>query len=342
MQINAKNENKIILKIIYEQIPTKFICDQIEILENILIAFANDNKLNYNSIYFLYSGSSLLPYQLKKPIYEIIKTGDLKEKRMLLLAYQLEFDTIQEDEIIIILSIESTKIELLTGKKGDKIIDIIRDSIKLDLNYCIFKYKNKKIDLEKKFDDIADNEDKKQLKIELIANYTIPLIVNFVNEKKIYTIQCLLGDRVDNKIEQYFIENHLDSEDYYLVYENKIFEDYYYKIFYEIIPEDKIQNSFQNENINNNTIKSFPSSETLNESNQIKFFDKEKIMVLPEINKRKIEIEINVILKSCSIRYKRKISKCCRIIKIGLLYFIGSVFIFIGLFLFFGGWILFL
>ena len=46
MQINAKNENKIIIKIIYEQIPTKFICDQIEILENILIAFANDNKLN--------------------------------------------------------------------------------------------------------------------------------------------------------------------------------------------------------------------------------------------------------------------------------------------------------
>ena len=160
MQINAKNENKIIIKIIYEQIPTKFICDQIEILENILIAFANDNKLNYNSIYFLYSGSSLLPYQLKKPINEIIKPVDLNEKRMLLLAYQLEFDIIQEDEIIIILSIESTKIEKLTGKKGDKIKDIIRNSIKLDLNYCTFKYKNNEIDLEKKFDDIADNDDK--------------------------------------------------------------------------------------------------------------------------------------------------------------------------------------
>ena len=122
-----------------------------------------------------------------------------------------------------------------------------------------------------------------------------------------------MGDRVDNRIEQYFSENHLDSEDYYLVYENKIFEDYYYKIFYKIIPEDKIQNSFQNENINNNILKSFPTSETLNESNQIKFNDKEKIIVLPlnEINKRKIEIEINVILKSCSIRYRRKISKCC-------------------------------
>ena len=160
MQINAQNDGEIILQIIYEQIPTTFKCDLNEIIEKHLIKFANDNKLNFNSIYFLYSGLLLLPNQLKKPINDIIKTGDRNEKRMLLLAYQLEFDIIQEDEIIIILSIESTKIEKLTGKKGDKIKDIIRNSIKLDLNYCTFKYKNNEIDLEKKFDDIADNDDK--------------------------------------------------------------------------------------------------------------------------------------------------------------------------------------
>ena len=156
-----------------------------------------------------------------------------------------------------------------------------------------------------------------------------------------------MGDRVDNRIEQYFSENHLDSEDYYLIYENKILNNYFYKIFYEIIPEDKIQNSFQNENINNNTIKSFSSSETLNELNQIKSNDKEKIMIHPinEINKRKIEIEINVILKSCSIRYKRKISKCwdnckkcCCCVKSCIALPI-SLFI---LFILYGGWEIFI
>ena len=184
MEINEQNENKITLQVIYEQRPTTFKCDLNEILEKHLINFSNDNKLNYNSVCFLYSGSSLNRNELKKPINEIIKPVDLNEKRMLLLAYQLEFDIIQEDEIIVILSIESVKIEKLTGKKGDKIKDIIRDSIKLDLNYCTFKYRNKIIDLEKKFDDIVDNEDKKKLKIDLTVNYTIPLIVYFVNKKK--------------------------------------------------------------------------------------------------------------------------------------------------------------
>jgi len=118
-----------------------------------------------------------------------------------------------------------------------------------------------------------------------------------------------LGDKINSIIEKYFDQNHLDSRDYNLYYENKILDDYYSKIFYEIISEDKINNSLNNETDNGNTIKSLPLNDNLNESNQIKFNDKEKITILP-VNERKIEIEIKVDRKCCCIIFKREISDC--------------------------------
>ena len=79
------------------------------------------------------------------------------------------------------------------------------------------------------------------------------------------------------------------------------------KIFYEIISEDKINNSLNNETENGNTIKSVPSNENLNELNKIKFNVKEKITILP-VNEIKIEIELKPERKCCCIIFKRKIS----------------------------------
>ena len=44
MQINVQNNKKITLKIIYEQTPTEIECELTEILEKLLIEFANENK----------------------------------------------------------------------------------------------------------------------------------------------------------------------------------------------------------------------------------------------------------------------------------------------------------
>ena len=273
--------------------------------------FSKSNNINYSTIYFLYSGSPLLPEQLKKSINEIITTGDKKDKIMILLAYHLEFEIKQEDEIIIILIIESIKIKKAIGKKGEIIKNIINSSIKLELNWCTFKYKGNLINIQEKFDDIADGEDKNLLKIEITVNYTIPLIINFSFAKCCqiykYKIKCLLGDKINSIIEKYFDQNHLDSRNYNLYYENKILDNYFRKIFYEIISEDKINNSLNNETENGNTIKSLPSNENLNESNKIKFNVKEKITVLP-VNERKIEIELKADRKCCCIIFKRKIS----------------------------------
>ena len=58
--------------------------------------------------------------------------------------------------------------------------------------------------MNQKFDDIANEEDKKIYEC-LIVNYTIPLIVYFIGEKnEKYSIQCLLQDKVRDKIDSYF------------------------------------------------------------------------------------------------------------------------------------------
>ena len=282
-------------------------------LEKYITEFLQLNKLNSSSIYFLYNGTSLPQEQFKKPISEIISKINKKDKIMQLLAYYSEFNINEENEIIIILSIESFKIEQATGKKEETIKNIIKNLIKFDFIWCIFTYKEEEIDIDIKFDDIADDEDKETSKIEITVNYTIPLIVNFtMNKNKKSIIQCLFGNMVSNKIEPFFVQEHLNMEDYNLVYNNKIFDEFYYKSFYVIISEANKELNFDNEHIAN-TIKSFPINENLNDTNKIKINDKEKIDVLPinKLNERKIEIEIQFILKSFCCRFKIKMSKCC-------------------------------
>ena len=256
--LNIQNNEQITLIIYYEQNPYyNHKCDVNESLEKYIIEYAKSQQLDYSSLYILYGGISLLSDDLKKPISKIIKSQDKKDKIMaLLLCQNSEFSVNNLDSITIVLSIESVKAVKLNGTKEETIRDIIRNSslIKLDLKWCIFKYREKDIDLNQKFDDLVDNYyDQQNKEIVITVNYTIPLIVNMINEKnKKYEIKCLLKDKVRDIIDSYFCKKHLDKYDYYLIYENKIMDNYYYKIFYEIISEDKIQNRFPNEKINNN------------------------------------------------------------------------------------------
>ena len=78
----------------------------------------------------------------------------------------------------------------------------------LDFKWCEFKYKDNKINIEQNFDNIANDEDKKQLKMVIYVKYTIPLIVKFVDEQNnIYKTQCLFGENVYEKIAHFFTIN---------------------------------------------------------------------------------------------------------------------------------------
>ncbi len=223
------------------------------------------------------------------------------------------------DEIRIILAIESIKIIKYKGERRESILDIIKynqnPKYKLVLNNFIFKYNDIEIDSNKKFDDIASTEDKKNLRITIIANYKIPLIVEFVNKKNNQFFNCFLKDRISKYINEYFYYNKFDINDYDLYYENQKFENYQYKIFYEIISQDKIQKAISGENMINH-IKNFESSDNLNKTNTPIVNDKEKrvdtIIPVLQTTENKIKIKIKVVLKCCIVRCCRSICLCCK------------------------------
>ena len=106
---------------------------------------------------------------------------------MTILLYEgNELEAKDQDEIKILLLIESVKKIELKGKKGETIKDIIKNYsiFKIDLKWCIFKYKENEIDLNKKFDNIANDEDKTKSELIITVNYTIPVIVNCFKENK--------------------------------------------------------------------------------------------------------------------------------------------------------------
>ena len=161
---NKKEEESITLILNYEQTIYEYKCYLKDLLEKYFLIFEKSTNIDHSYIYILYRGVTFYGKKFKKPISEIINDQDKKDKIMTLLIYiDTELNKNDLDEIKIVLALESVKIYKLKGERRELIIDIIRDSpnFKLDLKCCIFTYKEKEIDINQKFDDIANDEDKK-------------------------------------------------------------------------------------------------------------------------------------------------------------------------------------
>ena len=315
-----KEEEPITIIMNYEQNIQNYKCCLNDSLEKYVLQFAKLYNINYSYIYALYNSNSLYGLNFKQHISEIITEPDKKEKRMSLLIYIFtEMNKTDLDEIRIILAIESIEIIKYKGERRESILDIIKykqnPKFKLDINNFIFKYKDIEIDSNQKFDDIASKEDKKNLHITIIANYKIPLIVEFVNKKNRQYYKCFLKDKISDYVNGYLYYNKIDINDCDLYYENKKFENYQYKIFYEILSKDKIQKAISGENIINH-IKNFESSDNLNKTNTPIVNDKEKrvdtIIPVLQTQEKKIKIRIKVVLKCCIVRCCRSICQSCK------------------------------
>ncbi len=315
-----KEEEPITIIMNYEQNIQNYKCLLNDSLEKYVLQFAKLYNINYSYIYALYNSNSLYGLNFKQHISEIITEPDKKEKRMSLLIYIFtEMNKTDLDEIRIILAIESIEIIKYKGERRESILDIIKykqnPKFKLDINNFIFKYKDIEIDSNQKFDDIASKEDKKNLHITIIANYKIPLIVEFVNKKNRQYYKCFLKDKISDYVNGYLYYNKIDINDCDLYYENKKFENYQYKIFYEILSKDKIQKAISGENIINH-IKNFESSDNLNKTNTPIVNDKEKrvdtIIPVLQTQEKKIKIRIKVVLKCCIVRCCRSICQSCK------------------------------
>ena len=176
VQINEIINLRIISGNQYDKI---YKCGIEESLEYYINDFIKYTGEDYSSSFplVLYRGESYFGDKLKQPISKIIKSEDRMNKMMILLVYPSSGSGKHElDKINIILTIEDIKKEELIGIKGEAIKDIINKSsiIKIDLKWCTFKYKGDEIDIDKKFDEIANNEDKNKLEIIITVNYKIP------------------------------------------------------------------------------------------------------------------------------------------------------------------------
>ena len=191
-----------------------FKCKMNDKLENFVTRFASKINVEYSSLFVLYSGKILNDNDLKKTFFQVMNSHDKKEKSMNMLVYRkISNDTViseqRENDIInIILIIDSKNILVLKGKKENSLKDIINKNaakIGTDPNSLIFKYGAKEIDLNKKFNDIANDMDKKFSGMTLSVYTKTPIKVNFVNinEDNRVTIECYLDDIIKDACNEY-------------------------------------------------------------------------------------------------------------------------------------------
>ena len=187
-QIEKKPKNEITVIINYKsEIRDSFKCDENEKTEIIFGKFCSKNKLQLNSLYFLYGGKLVTDDDYKKPIKEIMNKLDQERKEITILSYLLNDSNNpsqpDNDEINIMLVVDSEKTIKIKGKKSQAINLNLSEAIKDidDINNLNFNYGVNEIDINKKFEEIANEHDKKGRCMTLKVNYK-KIKVNFKNK----------------------------------------------------------------------------------------------------------------------------------------------------------------
>lgn len=164
MKIHNQSD-KIIISFIYESSKViKIECDINDKFELVVNELSSKLNIEKSSLFFLYNGNSLNFDNFNEKILSIINSYDKQLKEINILVYRIEVDIIQLEDINIILIIDSQNVFKLQGKKDETLKTIIeRDNPNIisDLDKLEFIYRNKVINLDKKFEDIADEYDKK-------------------------------------------------------------------------------------------------------------------------------------------------------------------------------------
>ncbi len=186
MKIHNQSD-KIIISFIYESSKViKIECDINDKFEIVVNELSSKLNIEKSSLFFLYNGNSLNFDNFNEKILSIINSYDKQLKEINILVYRIEVDIIQLEDINIILIIDSQNVFKLQGKKDETLKTIIeRDNPNIisDLDKLEFIYRNKVINLDKKFEDIADEYDKKINGLAINVNHKEKVIIKFINDK---------------------------------------------------------------------------------------------------------------------------------------------------------------
>ena len=183
-------------------------------MEDILNEFATKKNLPNSNFLILYGGRSLTNDDKKKTISQIISSQDKFDGKMSLLLYGKNniSNSQNNSNINIVLMIDPKKIFVLQGKKEDTIKTILNKNkakIDADINLLIFKYGNEIININKTFDDIANDIDQKFSGITLYAFKNKKLVVNFIfNNFRQFRTECSFDDQIRKICNIYCINNH--------------------------------------------------------------------------------------------------------------------------------------
>ena len=186
MKIHNQSD-KIIISFIYESSKViKIECDINDKFEIVVNELSSKLNIEKSSLFFLYNGNSLNFDNFNEKILSIINSYDKQLKEINILVYRIEVDIIQLEDINIILIIDSQNVFKLQGKKDETLKTIIeRDNPNIisDLDKLEFIYRNKVINLDKKFEDIEDENDKKINGLAINVNHKEKVIIKFINDK---------------------------------------------------------------------------------------------------------------------------------------------------------------
>ena len=174
----------------------------------------------FASLLFLNSGKKM--ENLKQKILYLMSEQDIKLKEMTILVYKINKSMIQgqsltSNYINIIFRLQSVTKILIIIKKIKREEALKKACIEFasenryNFKSLIFKYEGKEIDVNKKFDDFANKNDKNCFGMTLLVCRKNSLIINFFYKNNPrYTIECNKDDKIKNVFKDYATENKLN------------------------------------------------------------------------------------------------------------------------------------
>ena len=186
-----------------------------DVINNIFKNFTLEIGVDFNSIYFLYNGQIIDKSKYILTLNDIINRDSRKSNQMVILVYSEEKKIITPQQInnkneVKIYFVLNHEIDEMNALWNDVIKDVFMKfalNKKLDFNTLRFNYWDKKIDLKKKFIDIAKENEKLKSKI-VITVFTLHSLKVFFNYNNNYQIKidCFKEDKIKDIFNEFAVK----------------------------------------------------------------------------------------------------------------------------------------
>ena len=211
------NKTTVTVKIIHPKDNFDYRMDMNDKIIKAINEFASNVNKPLDSLYFLYNGNIIQRSDYNKSFINIMNVTDKKAKKMTIIAEDLllsppDNDLIKLNYINITLVIDSCKVKKIKEKKEHNFMNVIKRE-KLSIDKYMFFYKNHQLDLNKKFEDLIDDNYKKINCLIINVKHKEGIIINFIYKNSIKEselLYCFHEDKLIVKRKEYCLKNNLN------------------------------------------------------------------------------------------------------------------------------------